>query len=147
LRASEVAATVSLALYAVVAAVLLKVIRTGVPHTWGELLSVILAVVLAVLLLWIPATILMIASVAISYSRSLYAAAASVAAGALHLIFVAWTYFALADKTLSWVLLAVIGLGTGLSLTYLGLKSMLAYRKRGLVELVVFHKRGGRWGP
>lgn len=140
MRLSSVGVTVSLLLYIVALVIIYKIVGREIPSSWVELFSIIIAIIFTILLLWIPATLLMVISVIFGYPYNLYAGLSSIIIGLLHIVFVVWTYFSFPDKTFTWLILALICTFVGFVLTYLGIKLLFTYRKRGLVEIEVFHQ-------
>lgn len=139
LRLSSLGATISLLLYGMVMAVAFRIVGGDPPSSWSELFSVILTIVFTILLLWIPATTLMMVSVIFGYPYNVYVGISSVIVGLIHIIFAAWTYFAFPDKTFTWFILAVISVSVGFVLTYLGVRLLIAYKRKRLVELEILY--------
>jgi hypothetical protein len=139
LRLSSLGATVSLLLYGLVVAIVYRIVGGEPPSSWSELFSIILTIVFTVLLLWIPATTLMIISVIFGYPYNTYVGVSSVIVGLLHIVFAAWTYFAFSDKTFTWFMLALVSVVVGFVLTYLGVRLLVAYKRKKLVELEVLY--------
>lgn len=119
--------------------VVYRIVGGAPPTSWGMLLSVIVTIVFTILMLWIPATALMFLSVIFGYPYNKFAGISSTIVGISHVAFAAWTYFYLQDKTLSWLILALVCLLVGFTFTYLGLRLLIAYRKKGLVEFRVIY--------
>lgn len=134
MRLTSIGVTVSLVLYGIAALILWIVSKSSPQTSWLSLLSLIVTLTFIVVLLWVPATALMIVSAILGYPYNLYAGAASLTIGLAHIALVIWVLYESHDMMISWLLFSLVGISVGVLLCYLGLRLIGAYRKKKLVE-------------